>query len=204
MWPHTTWRLSAAKPYMEEDVEMDWVRLKGPMSAEFMHILGTSKDRPWARAVAPQKARILMRKLQALALDYPPDADLTAIAILHQLAAACRTFRPESRQNQPIAQRIHVAMEQHIGSGMNVTDYARAFKISRSRMFLIFKETFGRSPVQVLGDIRMRHSSRLLKDTNMSIREVAFAVGYRDPLYFSRQFQKQIGMAPSEFRRNKK
>jgi AraC-like DNA-binding protein len=91
-------------------------------------------------------------------------------------------------------------MHQHVGSGMNITDYARAFKIARSHFFTIFREAFDKSPIEVLTEIRMDRARDLLKNTDLSIREVAFASGYSDPLYFSRLFRRRMGMPPSKFR----
>jgi AraC-like DNA-binding protein len=201
MWPHIQWELFAAPPFEGEEIEIDWIRLKGPLAGEFMRLLGTTEDRPWARAAEPEEARTLMHELQVLATDYPEQADLTAISMLHRLAAACAPFNPEPVGDRPLARRIREAMDQHIGSGMNVTDYARAFRMSRSNLFLLFKDTFGKSPVQVLNDIRLERAKALLKNTDMSIAEVAFASGYRDPLYFSRKFRKITGKPPSGFRK---
>ena len=39
----------------------------------------------------------------------------------------------------------------------------------------------------------------MLHDTNVQIKEVAFSVGFKDPLYFSRVFKEETGFAPSEY-----
>ncbi|WP_300845227.1 helix-turn-helix domain-containing protein [uncultured Acetatifactor sp.] len=49
--------------------------------------------------------------------------------------------------------------------------------------------------------IRMDRARELLKNTGYSIQEISSLVGYADPLYFSRLFQKQTGRSPSVYRR---
>ncbi|MBA4388847.1 MAG: hypothetical protein C0404_12765 [Verrucomicrobia bacterium] len=200
MWPDISWRLFAEPPSHEEDIQMDWIRLKGPAAGEFMRLMGTTEDHPWARASRPKQARALMRQLQTLALDYPPQADLNALAVLHQLAAACAPYKADQAHSRPIAAKIKEAMEQHVRSGMNVTDYARAFRISRSTMFLKFRETFNKSPIEILEEIRFNCAKRLLLQTDMSVSEVASSAGYRNPVYFSRHFRNRTGRSPSQFR----
>lgn len=200
MWPGISWHLVAEPPCKPEDVRMDWVRVKGPAAADFMRLMGTTEDRPWARAIRPKEARAIMQRLQSLATNYPPQADLVALGLLHQLAAACAIYRPDVSQGRSVAEKIRDAMEQHVRSGMNVTDYARAFRISRSAMFLKFKEAFNRSPIEVLEDIRFNSAKSLLQQTDMSIAEVAHAAGYRNPMYFSRHFRARTGKSPTQFR----
>jgi AraC-like DNA-binding protein len=200
MWPGISWRLHAEPPCKDVEVDIDWVRVKGPAARDFMRLMGTTEDHPWARAVRPKEARALMRRLQTLATDYPPQADLTAVGALHHLAAACAVYRPDQAKNRSVAEKIREAMEQHVRSGMNVTDYARAFRISRSAMFLKFKETFKKSPIEVLEDIRFHCAMSLLQQTDMSVSEVASSAGYRNPVYFSRHFRNRTGKSPSQFR----
>ena len=51
-----------------------------------------------------------------------------------------------------------------------------------------------------LGALRMRKARELLYNTSMRSSEIAYAVGYNDPHYFSYLFKKNTGVTPSEFR----
>lgn len=66
-----------------------------------------------------------------------------------------------------------------------------------------FKHTFSKithlTPVAYITSIRMEQARRLLLSPEASIKEIAYAVGYSDPLYFSRVFRKFYGVPPSEF-----
>ncbi len=200
MWPGVACSFYAAPPYRGDQVEMDWVRIGGALAANLIRATGITEVRPWSHAADPETARRLMRSLHVLATDYPPQADLLAVSALHRIAAAFAQERPLPIGEKPLAQRIRDAMHQHVGSGMNITDYAKAFKIARSHFFTLFKEAFDASPIEVLTEIRMNRAKDLLRNTDMSMKEVAFASGYSDPLYFSRLFRRQMGTPPSKFR----
>jgi len=55
--------------------------------------------------------------------------------------------------------------------------------------------------MQYILSLRMANAQSLLETTEYNISEVAAAVGYDNPLYFSRLFRKHTGMSPSEYRR---
>jgi AraC-like DNA-binding protein len=64
----------------------------------------------------------------------------------------------------------------------------------------LYRRTFGESPQQTILRLRMRRARFLLHETEMLIKQVAAAVGYADPLYFSRQYRRFWGRSPRNSR----
>jgi AraC-like DNA-binding protein len=58
-----------------------------------------------------------------------------------------------------------------------------------------------RSPADHHQHLRLRQACRLLIETSLTIAEISEAVGYEDPLYFSRLFARKLGVPPSAYRR---
>lgn len=58
----------------------------------------------------------------------------------------------------------------------------------------------GVPPWRYIVRLRLRHASRLLVETTLSISEIAETVNFSDPLYFSRCFRQHLEMSPSEYR----
>lgn len=58
----------------------------------------------------------------------------------------------------------------------------------------------GLSYSDVLDTVRYEHASRLLRDTDCRIIDVAFSSGYTDPAHFSRAFRRMTGVTPRQFR----
>lgn len=72
---------------------------------------------------------------------------------------------------------------------------------SPSSVTRLFKKVTGRSFKQYLTDCRMTEATRILKQKpNLPVAEVARALGYEDPLYFSRAFSRHYGHSPTKYR----
>ncbi len=71
---------------------------------------------------------------------------------------------------------------------------------SRSGFYQKLKSKAGITPSHYLNKMRVMKSCILLTSSSMTIREVAFAVGYSDPNYYSRVFKAWKGISPKSFR----
>ena len=84
---------------------------------------------------------------------------------------------------------------------ISVEEIAANRGLNRSYFSRLFKECMGESPQQFLIHYRTAKAAELLKGTKLSIAEVSHAVGYENPLHFSRAFKKVYGISPNEYRR---
>lgn len=91
-------------------------------------------------------------------------------------------------------------MEAHYTSPLTLTELAAIECLSVSRYSALFRSCTGISPKDYLIRLRLSGAMELLNRTEMSISQVAQAVGYADPLYFSRLFKTRIGVPPSAMR----
>ncbi|MGD6816655.1 response regulator transcription factor [Metabacillus sp. 84] len=66
----------------------------------------------------------------------------------------------------------------------------------------IFKEQTGQTFIDCVTELRMKRAKELLAGRDLSLKEIAYAVGYRDPSYFSRVFRKTAGQTPKQFRKH--
>ena len=64
-----------------------------------------------------------------------------------------------------------------------------------------FSKATGQSPLQYLTKIRMEYAQDLLRETNLSMAEVADASGYTNNAYFSKAFREHASVSPSDYRR---
>lgn len=83
-------------------------------------------------------------------------------------------------------------------SVLDVVDYV---KIERSYLFRLFKERNGVSISGYLTAFRIRRACELLISSDLSVKSIAYSVGYQDPLYFSKVFKKATSYTPSEFKK---
>jgi len=96
-------------------------------------------------------------------------------------------------------------IEQHIHRPITLDEVAQNAGRSRSSISHSFKKILGKSFSKVVIETKLSKAEEYFKNTpNLSIEEVAFKLGYKDPLYFSRLYKKNRGSSPSEYRSNHK
>ena len=91
-------------------------------------------------------------------------------------------------------------MREHLNQPLQVAKLAALVNVSASHYFALFKRRTGCAPIDFFIRLRMRQACRLLSGTLLSVKEVAAALGYEDPFYFSRMFKSVVQVAPSEYR----
>ncbi|GGA26365.1 AraC family transcriptional regulator [Paenibacillus physcomitrellae] len=91
-------------------------------------------------------------------------------------------------------------IEQHYLEEISVSQLSRFAGLSRFHFSRLFSELTGRTVTEYVNHIRISKSEYLLRNTEMTISEIALASGYQDISYFSRTFKKFKSVPPSEFR----
>ena len=75
--------------------------------------------------------------------------------------------------------------------------------LSRFHFQRLFKSATGVSPSRYHINLRMNEARRLLRETKMSVVDVALEVGYANPSHFARLFRRETGLSPSDYRRQR-
>jgi AraC-like DNA-binding protein/DNA-binding CsgD family transcriptional regulator len=130
------------------------------------------------------------------------DAEIEQLKSAEQIPAGGRMESRESEAVRKIGQSI-IYMLRHLNEPLQVATLAAQASISPSHFFALFKRQVGCAPIDYFIRLRMQQACRLLDETALSVKEVAAAVGYDDPFYFSRVFKSVNRVAPSEYRQLK-
>lgn len=91
-------------------------------------------------------------------------------------------------------------MKNHLESPLKINDVAAHFNYSPSHFFSIFKSYTGYSPINYFNHLKIQKACQYLSFTSMSVKEISFALGFNDPLYFSRLFKKLMSTSPLQYR----
>lgn len=83
----------------------------------------------------------------------------------------------------------------------NVKRVAEHIKIDRTYLFRLFKEETGVSVIDYIRRCRVDNAAIMLKDKNISIKDIAYSVGFSDQMYFSKVFKHIKGLSPTEYRK---
>lgn len=98
--------------------------------------------------------------------------------------------------------RVHHALrliENRFREDLKVRELARACGISEVRLRNLFARDLRFKPKALIVRLRLRESLRLLTETDMNAKEVAYRVGFRDEHYFYNCFKKAYGYTPGAY-----
>jgi signal transduction histidine kinase/ligand-binding sensor domain-containing protein/DNA-binding response OmpR family regulator len=90
-------------------------------------------------------------------------------------------------------------VEQNISEEFSVEDLGAELGISRSYVFKKIQTLTGKTPLEFIRSIRLQHAAQLLLKSQLSVREIAYKVGYNNPKYFTKQFKDEFKVLPSAY-----
>jgi two-component system response regulator YesN len=83
--------------------------------------------------------------------------------------------------------------------GIQLIDAASAARVSPAYLSRLFSEHFKIGFIDYITERRIEKAEKLIRESRMNIKEIAFAVGYQDPNYFSKIFKKVMGVLPTRY-----
>lgn len=110
-------------------------------------------------------------------------------------------IQAEAPGERMFLERFKKVAKSHIGNAnLRMDDLGSELSLSKVQMYRKVKALTGKTPAEVLREMRMQKAYSLLKQTDKTISEVAAEVGFAIPGYFSACFKKQFGINPTELR----
>ncbi|MBN2643044.1 MAG: helix-turn-helix transcriptional regulator [Victivallales bacterium] len=106
------------------------------------------------------------------------------------------------RQASKIRQRLYTLSDMPLNQTPPLREYLEQAGQSYAHQCRMFKQAYGIPPLQYVHELRMTRIKGLLRDTRMSISEIADMSGYDNLGYFSRMFKKSTGLSPRDFRKH--
>ncbi len=92
-------------------------------------------------------------------------------------------------------------IEEHYTDPIRLEDAALLVTLNPAYLSNIFKKETGENFVDYLNSYRIGQARELLKDSNLSINEIAYSTGFQDARYFSKLFKKYVGITPKDYRK---
>lgn len=91
-------------------------------------------------------------------------------------------------------------LEQEYDRLHTVGDYATRLNVSGKTLSNSLSECSGKTPLAFINDRIVLEAKRMLRYSNLMVKEIAYNLGYDDPSYFVKFFKRQTGFLPSDFR----
>lgn len=136
-------------------------------------------------------------------LDDPLSIDLAFNRLEHILLSAARIDKTTQSTVQHMDERVLAACKlitENLHRSLSVAEIADHVCLSPSRLSHLFRNCVGSGLMQWRDAQRVQYAMQVLRITDEPIKSLSAMVGYEDPLYFSRVFQRHVGMSPSAFR----
>jgi len=104
-------------------------------------------------------------------------------------------------EDDALLKRVMKFIEENIAdASIGVGDLAAAAAVSRSGLQRKLKQTMGITPQVLLSEARIKRACKLLRTSDKTVAEVAYACGFSDPKYFSRCFKQSTGLSPTDYK----
>ena len=86
-------------------------------------------------------------------------------------------------------------------SSISVESMAKALGMSRVQLYKRLLPVTGSTPIEFIRQIRLRRAEQLLRESQLTVSEVAYSVGFNNPRYFSKYFKEMYGVMPSQYKK---
>lgn len=123
-----------------------------------------------------------------------------ASLILHEIVMRMSTHGTDEIDED--AEKLRIYLDMHITDQVSLKDLSEHIFKSESQTVRIFKKAFSITPYDYLLKAKISLSKRFLRNTTITIKDVAYRIGFNDEHYFSNVFRQKTGMSPSEYRRS--
>jgi len=91
-------------------------------------------------------------------------------------------------------------INQNLYDDIDIDDLAEVACITKPYLIRVFKRSFGTSPLQYINKKKIEKAQLLLITEDITVKELAYTLGYNDHSYFNRLFKKLCGQTPQEYR----
>ncbi len=97
--------------------------------------------------------------------------------------------------------RFRQLIELHYREGLGVEQFARLLGVTRSHLHDACIRGAGATPLELIHERLMEEACQRLEQTDLSIEQIGYSLGFRDPGYFNRFFKRGRGVAPGAYRK---
>lgn len=187
-----------------------WVALQGDAVSSHLRKIGVTEERPVLHTTDVSSVHELYRRIRSSFRQsaYPEMESLEASGwmrlLLHHFGLANLDSVPIPERDLPTMidrQVEHVLrfLSLQYPQQISIQHIASSLGYHRAHLSKAFKAKTGLSPKQYLMKVRLKKAQELLSG-NLTIDQISSSVGFNDALYFSKQFRKEFGISPTDYR----
>lgn len=183
-----------------------WVHFKGEASSTIIDLLLKNADhyKPYL-TYSDDRIKLFQDICINLEIGYHID-NLRFVNMIfsHFLTSLIYEDKFNHRENKDtdIVDKAIWYMQENVCGLIRLEDISTAVDRSPSHLSYVFKKKTGYSPVEYFNQLKIQKACQYISLSTSSIKYIALSLGFEDQYYFSRLFTKQMGISPSEYRKN--
>ena len=117
---------------------------------------------------------------------------------LEDMTAALERTKAEQSVDERFVEQLQKTIERYLNdSECSVESLSEEMNMSRAQLFRKTKTLMGVAPVELIRHIRLRKAKQMLLNTDQTIQQVAYSVGFTSPSYFSKCYRELFGSLPT-------
>lgn len=163
---------------------------------ENVFFAGTKPDYQW----------LFNQMIQELQLRRVNFDDLLTLNLQHIFLIINRYLREKNKIGTEMLSIVEHATHyfyENYNQNIVIEDYAKKHHVTSHWFTQSFKKITKYTPMQYIISLRIANAMYLMDNTDYNMAQVAAAVGYDNPLYFSRIFKKHTGISPTDYKKKK-
>jgi len=126
------------------------------------------------------------------------------IALLESGEVTSSLENNQKAQKNDVIKKVISYIDENLAEKITLSDLANCANMSEKYFCSFFKKGAGCSPIEYINRVRVERACELMVRHNMSVTDAAFETGFESLSYFIRRFKKQMGLSPSEYKKNSK
>lgn len=192
--------------YSVDKTEVYWVHFTGSEVERYLDHYELPNDKNvFFTGISPDYQWLYNQIIQELQLKRENYEELLRILLRYVLLMINRFIKEDHTQGSDTFNEIERAthyFNENYNKDISIKQYAEEHLMSKNWFINCFKKIMKITPMQYILQLRISTAKNLLESSNKNISEIADAIGYDNPLYFSRLFTKYVGVSPKEYRNN--
>ena len=182
-----------------------YIGFEGAAFDRLIDRLGLGKGQQvWPIGLHSELAQLYRRALEVAADNKTAPQPLLAGIVQHMIGLLNYLLRNRTGHATDLleqsVEKAKIIMDERVSGEIDLYDLASELNLSYSWFRKTFKEYTGHSPARYFQLLKLRRAQRLLSDTELSIKEIAYSLGYKSTEHFFSIFKKHTGCTPTAYR----
>jgi len=194
--------LHAYRPQLETGWNEYWVGFSGEHAHRLSRHGLFTPQKPIQHIGLNQEIIADYEQIVGLCRGQTPGFQVRLGALVLQLLAHIHVVETTSRTgagDRTMVEHARAIMQEHVEDSVSVEEIAHRVGLGYTRLLNVFRQYTGLTPYQYYLQLRIHRARELLREPEITVKEVSARMSFENQYYFSRLFKKKTGMSPTEW-----